>query len=330
MKRARRVIPCLLSVVLAAYLVLVDYPALMATLNGGGEAERSVATLNAAGSSEAEPEESEAIAEDDAESDAESLENQMAALEAELEELYQQCEATSVALCFDQLSELVYSDIYPALAEDGVTGTIVFTNSWLTGDNGRIQTTEFSELMSAGWSYAVGGDSTLELTGTQEEVVAAWQARLETYLERIRVRSGVSPTIYCFREGEYLPAYDEILEELGFTTIRYYPEDAAEDDNESTLLKVVGIPVSEESQADEILDELRAYPGAVLVAQVTDNGQLESYLDLVDALQESDTVTLTTFDAAVEAASDEEQQALHAEILEKEAALTALEAQSAE
>lgn len=330
MKRAGKVVLCLLAVALAAYLMLVDYPALMATLNGNNEAERSVEVQNAADSSEAEAEESEAAAEDDGESSAESLKDQEAELEAELEELYQQCEPTSVALCFDQLSALVYTDIYPALSEAGDVGTVVFTNSWLTGDNGRIQTAGFTAMVNAGWSYAVGGDSTLELTGTEEEIVAAWQARLETYLDRIRVRSGVRPTIYCFREGEYLPAYDEILESLGFTTIRYYPEDAAEDDGESALLKVVGIPISEESEANEILDELRAYPGAILVAQVTNDAQAEHCLSLTEELKESDAVTFTAFPAAAEAATDEEQQALRTEILEKEAALGVLKAQTAE
>ncbi|MCD8367326.1 MAG: polysaccharide deacetylase family protein [Clostridiales bacterium] len=329
MKRAGKVVLCLLAVALAAYLLLIDYPALMATLNGAGEAGGSAEVLNAESSSGTVPEEDDEKA-DDADASAtgaESLETQAAAMEEELEALYQQCEATSVALCLDQISALVYTDVYPALSDAGDTGTVVFTNSWLTGDNGRIQTSEFNRMVSAGWSYAVGGDSTLELTGTQEEIVVAWQARLETYLERIRVRSGVRPTIYCFREGEYLPDYDEILESLGFTAIQYYPEDAAEDDGEGALLKTVGIPISEETQADEVLDELRAYPGAVLVTQVTNETQVEYFLDLIEELKESDTVTITSFDAAAEAASDKEQQALRAKILEKEAVLEALEAQ---
>ncbi len=273
---------------------------------------------------------------DSQEDSALSLEAQVAALEEELEQLYQQCSTTSVALCFDQIGELVYSDIYPVLSSYGETGTVVSSNGWLIGDNGRIQTNEFLALMEEGWSYAVGGDESLELSGTEDEMIAAWRTNLEEYMERIQVRTGVVPTAYCFREGEYLSAYEEVLMEAGFTAIRYFSEDAVEDSGESSLQRVAGILITEGGQADTLLDELQAYPGAVLVAQVVadedyEDGQitLESYLTLLEELRASDAVVFTTLDAAIEAAADEEQNALRIEIQEKEAELEEIEAKLA-
>ncbi|MCD7757592.1 MAG: hypothetical protein LUH45_05405 [Clostridiales bacterium] len=144
------------------------------------------------------------------------------------------------------------------------------------------------------------------------------------------------PTIYCFQEGEYQSAYDEILEADGFTAIRYFAEDAAGDDGDSSLQKIVGIRLTENTQAAEVLEALEAYPGAALLARVVSADEtdeenwitLGTYLSLLEELRGSDALALTTLDAAIEAAADEEQSALRAEIQEKEDQLAAWKAQN--
>lgn len=247
MKVYGKVALCLLAVALTGYLFLVDYPRLMTNLNGGGN-EKTADSSQAADESvsQSEPQE-EAAAYIDAVA-------QETALEEELEQLYQQCGATSVALCFEQTGAVVYDDIYPALTEWGETGTVVFTNGLLTGDNYQVATNDFRTMMDNGWSYAIGGD------GTDAENAAAWQTSLEMYMANILKRTGVVPTIYCFQEGEYQSAYDEILEADGFTAIRYFAEDAEGDDGDSELQKIVGIRLTDDTQAAEVLEALEAYP----------------------------------------------------------------------
>ncbi|MCD7765524.1 MAG: polysaccharide deacetylase family protein [Lachnospiraceae bacterium] len=331
MKLFGKLILCLLAIALAGYLFLVDYPALLASLNEHDETTYT-SGVQENNNTDQTADTDETV--DSQENLTASLEEQATSLEAELEELYQQCGTTSVALCFDQISEVVYDDIYPVLSSYGETGTLVFNNGWLTGDNGRVQTSEFRTMMEDGWSYAIGGDAALELTGTEEEIVAAWQANLEEYMERIRVRTGVVPTIYCFQEGEYLSAYEEILAEAGFTAIRYFPEDATEGSGESELQRVVGILITEDTQTDELLESLQTYPGAVLAAYVVDGEDydedqitLTSYLALLEELRTIDSISVSTLDAAMAAATDEEQWTLRVEIQEKEAALEEIKAQ---
>lgn len=329
MKRFGKIMLCLLMAALTCYLFLVDYPKLMRSLSSSSRDTYAESSLETD-----ETEQQEALIQQE---ETGMTEEQIAELEAELEQIYQQCESVSVALCFEQIGEAVYDDLYPALSEHGETGTLVFTNGWLTGDNGRIQTRDFRAMIAEGWSCAVGGDESLELTGTEEEAVATWQASLEEYLARIQVRTGITPTIYCFREGEYQSACDGILEEQGFTALLYSPEDADNDGNDSSSLqKIVRISLAEGAQAEDVLEALQGYSGAVLVTQIVDADEieeagqitLESYLSLLEELRGSDAISVTTLDAAIEAAADEEQSALRAEIREKESALAEARAQS--
>lgn len=326
MKVYGKVALCLLAAALTGYLFLVDYPRLMTNLNGGETAVTAETMDNQeAGSQEAD--ESEPQEEAAAYIDAVAQET---AMEEELEQLYQQRDTTSVALCFEQIGEVIYDDIYPVLTEQGEMGTVVFTNGLLTGDNYQVRTEEFRTMMDNGWSYAIGGD------GTDAENAAAWQTSLETYMKNIRTRTGVVPTIYCFQEGEYQSAYDEILKADGFTAIRYFAEDAAGDNGDSSLQKIVGIRLTENTQAAEVLEVLEAYSGAALLARVVSADEtdeenwitLETYLSLLKELRGSDALTLTTLDAAIEAAADEEQSALRAEIQEKEDQLAVWKAQN--
>ncbi len=341
MKLYGKVALCLLAAALTGYLFLFDYPKMMNELSGSGvqEAESSLEAESSQEADDLEADESAPLEEIDIDTTMDDeAEDQVAALEEELEQLYQQRGATSVALCFEQTGEVVYDDIYPVLSEQGETGTIVFTNGLLTGDNYQVRTEEFRTMMENGWSYAIGGDDSLELTGTDAENTAAWQTSLETYMKNILTRTGVVPTVYCFREGEYRSAYDAILEANGFTAIRYFAEDANSDNGESNLQKIVGIRLTENTQAETVPETLEAYPGAALLARVvaadeTDEESwitLETYLSLVAELRSSDAVTITTLDAVIEAATDEEQTELLAEIQEKEDELAEWKAQSAD
>ncbi|MCD7748565.1 MAG: hypothetical protein LUH42_00760 [Oscillospiraceae bacterium] len=190
MKVYGKVALCLLAVALTGYLFLVDYPRLMTNLNGGGTAEtaETAETVDSqeAGSQEADESASQSEPQEEASAYIDAV-AQETALEEELEQLYQQRAATSVALCFEQIGEVVYDDIYPVLSEQGEPGTVVFTNGLLTGDNYQVMTDEFHTMMDHGWSYAIGGD------GTDAENAAAWQTSLETYMANILKRTDIVP-----------------------------------------------------------------------------------------------------------------------------------------
>lgn len=302
MKHVGKGLVCALALALLAYLLVVDYPNFQDSLEPG-KAEASTA-----GDQEEGPPDGEAGSEA-------GLEQRAAELERELEELYQQTPDPQTALCFDQITDVIYSEVYPALEELGCTATVVFNDGWLTGDYERMTTAEFHELMDAGWEFAIGGDSELELPEVPEQAEEAWRQSLEEAMTQIQQRAGVTPTVYCFREGEYRPGYDAILEEWGFTTIRYSAGDAEADDGESSLTKVVGIPLSEGTGAAEVLEDLKQYPGAVLYTQVVAEGTqeenqvaLEGYLALLEELTDSDSIAVTTMVGASEAVASESQE----------------------
>ncbi|MCD7843459.1 MAG: hypothetical protein LUG17_02385 [Clostridiales bacterium] len=234
MNRFVKIGACLLAFLLFAYLMLVDYPRFTASLvpddssTAGEELELEAADSSADSSVEemdAEPEEDSSAADSsveevDAEAEAlAALEAQAAALEQELADLREQCGPIQVALFINQSTDVVYQELYPAMTAAGFTGTIVFRDGALTGNYQIIETSEFKTMNGEGWEYAIGGDSTdIDLTGTV--TAQAWQTSLETYIKALRARTGITPTLYVFQEGEYQTAYDAVLEELGCTARR--------------------------------------------------------------------------------------------------------------
>ncbi len=351
MNRFAKIGVCLLAFVLFAYLMLVDYPRFKDSLTTGDSSAASE-QLEAADSSadssateaadelvqqENSSEESSAEAE---ESDSKAtgltaLRVQAETLEQELEELREQRGPVSVALFVDQSTDVVYQELYPAMTTAGYTGTIVFQDGALTGNYQIIETSEFQTMNGDGWEYAIGGNSTdVELTGeiTSEE----WQTSLETYMKDLRSRTGITPTLYVFREGEYQADYDAVLEDLGYTALAYSAEDAAEDEDaaDSALTKLVWVRVSAETDAEALAEELQSYSCAVLVAEVDeadstgeDAFSSEDCIALLEALQADDNVTVATGTEVLETAADGERQERLDEIQEKEEERAPMQAQ---
>ncbi|MCD8362908.1 MAG: polysaccharide deacetylase family protein [Lachnospiraceae bacterium] len=342
MNRFVKIGSCLLAFLLFAYLILVDYPKFKESLvpvdnSIVGEeldAADSSADSSAGETDAAALEEDSSVEEADTEEDeTAALEAQAEALEQELTELREQCGPTQVALFLDQSSDVVYDELYAAMTTAQFTGTIVFRDGALTGNYQIIETSEFKTMNEAGWEYAIGGDSTdIDLTGTV--TAAAWQTSLETYMKDLRARTGITPTLYVFQEGEYQADYDAVLEELGYTALLYSPEDAAADTADSALTKLVGINVSAETDASALLEELQDYPCAVLVAEVDAADSTEEdaflvadYVALLQELQADSNVTITTGTEVLESAADSDRQALLDQIQEKEAELAQVQAQ---
>ncbi|MCD8146603.1 MAG: hypothetical protein LUD84_04905 [Clostridiales bacterium] len=346
MNRFLKIGACLLAFLLFAYLMLVDYPQFAASLVPD-DSSTVVEELDTADSSadssveefEAESEEDSSVEDSSAEeaaAEAEelaALEAQAETLEQELAELREQCGPIPVALFINQSSDVVYDELYAAMTAAEYTGTIVFRDGALTGNYQVIETSEFKTMNGEGWEYAIGGDSTdIDLTG--DITAQAWQTSLETYMKNLRTRTGITPTLYVFQEGEYQADYDAVLEELGYTALVYSPEDAAADTADSALTKLVGINVSAETDAAALLEELQSYPCAVLVAEVDEASSTAEnpfpsadYVALLQELQTDSSLTITTGTEILESAGDSDRLALLEQIQEKEAELEQVESQ---
>lgn len=328
MKHFGKVLACILAAALFTYLVIFDYAQLKVELSP----VRSGATSTMAQTDANENLESTSAQEKAIDTDEATAEDQINQLESELDELYQQREAVQVVLCFEQLSDFLYDDVYPELVEQSYLPMAVFTDAWLPGDNWRISVSEFTELNALGWTFAIGGSSELDSQDAE-----TWQTRLEDYMERIRVRVAAAPSVYCFDQGEYSASYDSILESLGFTAICYYSEDAAADTNESNLSKIVKIPISEEMDYESLVATLKQYSGVVISVLLSQDDEAEDgqisvtqYMSLLNQLETSDDIEIVSFEEAIAAANDTDRLALLEEISAKEAELEQLRAEASE
>lgn len=340
MNRFSKIASCLLAFLLFVYLMLIDYPRLKASLavsdssavSGVPEDEGSSSTSDAEKLPEGGDASAEAFTDSEAEETA-ALEAQAAALEQELEELREQCGPVQVGLFFDQSDDVVYGELYPAMTAAGYTGTIVFQDGALTGNYQIIETSEFKTMNAAGWEYAIGGDSAdLDLTGTY--TTKDWQTSLESYIRALRARTGITPTLYVFRDGEYQAECEATLEDLGYTALAYSAADAATDTTESALDKLTWFRVSAETDAEALLEELQSCSCAVLLAEVdeadsTDEDAflVEEYIELLKTLETEETVTITAGSTVLEAAEDGERQTLLDQIQQKEEELAQVQAQ---
>lgn len=65
----------------------------------------------------------------------------------------------TVQLIFCTADDVLYNDIFPAMQERGLTGTIALSSAIMPGSWKKISWTQFQEMMDAGWSYCVAVDS---------------------------------------------------------------------------------------------------------------------------------------------------------------------------
>ena len=104
------------------------------------------------------------------------LENEKSGLEKQLGVSLDKLNAT---LCFSVADEQLYSEIYPILEEQDLTGVIILRNDQLPGDKYAIPVQDFLNLLQAGWSSAIS------LSRPQGESDEAWKSRVQTYMQKL-------------------------------------------------------------------------------------------------------------------------------------------------
>lgn len=282
MKHFSKAIIIIAALALFAYLLLIDYPSYREQLapTQTTVSQATVQTQTEENSGEEETDQSEAV--DQAETDATATQTELA---AQLEQLYAQYPASNVALCFDQMDELIYEQLAPLLAEYGWTGTVVFRDGDLPGDYGKMTTVQCQELRNAGWEFAIGSDSEIDMTAATDDVVQQLDDYLESYLERIRVRVAVTPTTFIFAEGEYQSAFDEVLEAHGISRILYVPDGTTEITESDTIEKIPYVSPASTSTAEDVTLSVACYQNAAICTQVADDGASYSMTDYETLLQ---------------------------------------------
>lgn len=97
----------------------------------------------------------------------EELERELRPLEVERNRLRQELDALktehknsskgvgSVVLVFTDLSETVYTDIFPQMREHGFSGVLAISGSQAPGREGCLSKGQFQELVNAGWTYCL-------------------------------------------------------------------------------------------------------------------------------------------------------------------------------
>ncbi len=148
------------------------------------------------------------------------LEKERADLVEKREELCRESTPDAViALCFDSISETVYSIASPMLSGRGFAATLVLTGSVLPGDDGMMSLDEMKSLLDSGWELALGD------SGKKAENSEALAAYIDSRLAGIENLGLPRPTSFCFSKGCYDSSLDGILAEKGFNIIRHSGED---------------------------------------------------------------------------------------------------------
>lgn len=287
MNKFGKALICLLSAGLLGFLLLVDYPAYKKELQASLRLQQS--------ETEEAPEEVQPLKSE---------------LEQQLQELTDQLEPTQAALCVGGIQSRVYTEVYPVLESQGLTAMVRMVYPRLTGDLGQMSTAQFLELMERGWTFAVAGDETLETGDDPEQAVQTWRTSLEGYLRRIRTRSGVAPTVYWFRPGEYRAEYLAVLEELGFTSCCVREEDLTDGSAASGLAEIVCIALDPAADPAEI--QMQAYRhSAVMLSDAEDAFSAGDWEQWLAVLADSSQLTLAAqADAAAASAEEANRSAI--------------------
>lgn len=236
MKRVGKVFLCLIVALLFGYLLIFDYPATMRSLT---------------------PKVS-SVAQDVEPSDTSMQEQKPEAPHSTTEDTMAQIPRTKAVLLVSGIQQAVYDNVYPVLHDAGYTATLLFMNGHLTGDYGQMSTVQFQKLIDDGWEFAIGGIST-DLSAED------WRSSLLEELSSIEQRSGVQPSAYYFRSGEYRTELDIILQEEGFSSLYYTPEDAANAvENVSGMRRICYVPFSAETELQGVLDQAWSYDSVAM------------------------------------------------------------------
>lgn len=303
MKSLVKFICCILTVLLFFYLVFIDYPKMVASMNPRVSEEFESMSLEK-DSSSFKNETFEAGG-DENESSLKDLEKKSKEIDEQIKELKKQQASSGcfVNLFFDQVFESGYEQLFPLMKEKGVVGTLVLTDGKLPGDNLQMTENQCLEMLNAGWELAVGGSEDIDMTGNLQTVLTEWSSYLTDYIAQIKLRLNRVPTTYCFNEGEYREEFDVVLKEFGFKKIRYYG-DASLEGNADGLIKIRGYRVSQNSDTEDVIKNLKEYSSVALstrrvtkeIENPSRNIEIDKYESILDAIQKEDSMCIVGSD----------------------------------
>lgn len=312
MKKFFKVVVVIAAFVLFTYLIVLDYPGFRKSLVPTGTLDVKTEQYSPDNSGEqmdvAEPSDDQQDPEEVPDVDVES----------ELNQLYQQYPPTKVALCFQQIDESTYEELYPLLSAYDLTGTLVLRNGQLPGDNNKIATTECEELVEAGWDFAVGMSEEIELAGDPQTAATQLDSYLESYLNRIQVRVAVEPTVFFCSQGEYLEEFDAVLLDHGFTTLLYVPDGEQVLSGTGELEKIPVVAVSQETTISDAVYSTKQFVGCVVATRIVSSEIEDISVDyttagldaLVKTLSDDEKIEFAQIDELVSSTEAERSQRL--------------------
>lgn len=322
MRNVWKVLACLLAFALFAYLILFDYPSMKQGLLSQSGGNPQAGASSPAG-------EADGTGQTSGESSALAPEANAQDLQAQLDALRAQCAPAKVALCFRQLDASAYETLYPLFEQRGLVGTLVLHDGQLPGDNGKISTADCWEMANAGWTFAIGDDSDIDMSTDPEAAAEALGEYLDSYISRIWVRIAVKVDTFMFDEGEYQESFDEVLESRGFTRILYVPDGETQVSSTDSLEKIPYYTLSQSSDLEEAVQTAKRYGSVALSTRLVEAEIPDETLDctsdryeaLLQALAEDGLTEVTALSEA--SGSTEAEVKARAELLEQIAALEA-------
>lgn len=221
------------------------------------------------------------------ETEKKQLERQLNALTGQ--ENTEETGESSGVVCFTSIDRSVFTQAYPKLRAREYTGVFIMKDGKLPGDYNTITVEECLELLNAGWSYGI---SLTDEFASEE----SWQASVQEYLDDLRARISVLPSVYCFEEGEYSADSVAFLAKNGFSAVLYDEKEQPE-----AVEGIVQIPLYGYLDG---LSDLNTYTWLGLEVQIvwdedTDTSLRYTVDDLSDVLEHS-TVTISSLSEIVE------------------------------
>ncbi|MGM9681429.1 MAG: hypothetical protein ACI3XR_07985 [Eubacteriales bacterium] len=116
----------------------------------------------------------------------------------------------------------VYTYVYPLLQKAGIPAVVVLEDGRMPGEDGMMTMDQAKELISAGWEFALGDSSEIQLLkDTGMEPTAEWLTYLDDSLAVMQNLGLPTPTTFCFGQNRYHPAAEQALADRGFKVIRH-------------------------------------------------------------------------------------------------------------
>lgn len=245
-------------------------------------------------------------------------------LEKELESLEKKYNSEqqgmgSVVFLFTDLSEIIYTDIYPQMQECGFTGVLCLSSDCIPGNDGCLSQLQFEELVSAGWSCCLVWEENMEF----EE----WLASCQELENAAGIRQ--PDTVYTVSDT-YSSDLDSFFEEQGFSAVIHHGEEDLPlilADSEAGIWHPGAVGWIQDG-ASSLLASAAAQGGNLVFtigsdseAEQYEEGQFASMLEKVEEYCKEDSLFVTDFSGAREYRRKVEsrQEALESEWQEQKA-----------